>query len=228
MRMLERRKFLRLLPERGTAVMDVGCSDATFLEMLDGLVKKRFGVEMDPSLSVIAKEKLGAENVVEGPFEEVDVPFRGLDAVRINHVIEHFMDPVLALTKINRSLKNNGYLIGETPNTSCISRNLFGRLWGGYSIPRHIHLFNPSTLRMLLEKTGFEVIQIENCLMTTGWSGSIQNFIVDKILGSAPPTGRLKGYLALTLLALPITAVQQLISQTPSMAFLARKVCEIG
>lgn len=225
--LLERRKLVRLLPRAGSAIFDVGCADASYMENLEGVAERRYGLEMNAEMAEAARRRLGTANVIEGFIEEMEIPFRDVDIVRINHVIEHFREPVLALQKMNHTLKLGGYLLGETPNTGCISRRLFGRYWGCYCVPRHLYLFNQESLRVILEKTGFELLRTENRLMTQGWSAAIQNILVDKVLRSVPARGRIHGYLGLIAVTVPITMVQRVVAQTPIMGFLARKVREV-
>ncbi len=215
----------RLLAGRAPAsILDIGCADAGFLGLLEGRVAQRYGIEMDAAMVARARARLGAGCVVHGALEVVDAPWRNIDVVRLNHVIEHFVDPVLALTKVNRFLRAGGVLVGETPNIDCADRRLFGRYWGGYSVPRHLHLFGRRSLAALLRRTGFDLVRVETRLVTVGWSGGIQNLLVGRLGLRPPPTGRFRAYPLLILATLPLTLVQALLGATGVMGFVARKV----
>ncbi|MBI2870544.1 MAG: class I SAM-dependent methyltransferase [Candidatus Omnitrophica bacterium] len=223
LRKQEMRRLMRFLPPSGS-ILDVGCADASFLDMLKGRAAHRYGIEMDDKMAELAASRLGKENIVHGFLETVDAPFRNIDVVRINHVIEHFADPVLALRKINGFLKKGGYVVGETPNVDCLDRHLFGRFWGGYSVPRHLCLFSRRSLEELFRRTGFELIRMEPRLMTLGWSGGLQNLCVHLLNLRPPHTGRFRGYPLFILMTLPFTFLQSLLGKTGVTGFVARRV----
>jgi SAM-dependent methyltransferase len=80
------------------------------------------------------------------------------DLITMFHVIEHIDSPRTAVARLAEWLAPGGVLAVETPNLDSLDAHLFrdGK-WGGYHIPRHWHLFRPSTLSRLLESVGLEV-----------------------------------------------------------------------
>jgi predicted SAM-dependent methyltransferase len=75
----------------------------------------------------------------------------------MNHVIEHFHDPIDALRISHRLLKPGGILWIATPNLASLGHAVFRRDWIGLDPPRHLVLFTRSALARALAATGFEL-----------------------------------------------------------------------
>lgn len=75
------------------------------------------------------------------------------------HVLDHLTDPVHHLSELHRCLKPNGLLSIVVHN----ERSFLARISGpGHPIysPQHPQLFNPATLRLILKKAGFSVVDV--------------------------------------------------------------------
>jgi predicted SAM-dependent methyltransferase len=113
------------------------------------------GVEPDPNAAAVARANGIA--VVNELLEEASFPPASFDAVTMNHVIEHFHDPIEALRISHRLLKPDGVLWIATPNLASRGHSLFGRDWIGLDPPRHLVLFTRSSLAGALAATGFKL-----------------------------------------------------------------------
>ncbi len=145
---------------RGT-LLDFGCGDGAFLRHMRNLGWTVTGVERDPRAAEVARETLGADSV---HLELADVRMAGhdeYDAITLSHVIEHLLDPVEALTECANCLRPGGTLVIATPNTASHGHRRFGRSWLHLDPPRHIHLFNPSTLTEIARRAGLHVERVE-------------------------------------------------------------------
>ncbi|MDP8224073.1 MAG: class I SAM-dependent methyltransferase [Candidatus Lernaella stagnicola] len=139
-------------------LLDVGCYDGPFMLAAQRLGFAVEGVEIDERGAAAARER-GLE-VVVGPFEEVDLhpPY---DVVTFVHSLEHFEDPLAALTRAGDLLRPGGALLVEVPDFDAWSRRLLGRRWRQF-IADHFHFFEPRTLRRCLEETGFADAHLQN------------------------------------------------------------------
>jgi hypothetical protein len=54
----------------------------------------------------------------------------------------------------------SGQLVIVTPNTSSLGQAYFGRDWRGIEPPRHLYLYNPESIRTLVETAGLRVRDI--------------------------------------------------------------------
>ena len=75
-------------------------------------------------------------------------------------VLEHVLDPDPMLCSILQRLKPGGLLVLSTPNENSVeTRLLKGR--SSNLLYDHVRLYNPRTLALLLQRLGFEVLEIE-------------------------------------------------------------------
>jgi 2-polyprenyl-3-methyl-5-hydroxy-6-metoxy-1,4-benzoquinol methylase len=140
-------------------ILDVGCGNGQFLQMVRQMGWRGFGVETDAAAAAVARSQ-GSEIIAArlddlGP--EHDSSF---DAVTLSHVIEHVPTPLDLLRDCWRLLKPGGYLWLETPNADSMGYEIYGSNWRGLEAPRHLVLFTAASLQLNLRQAGFERIRI--------------------------------------------------------------------
>jgi 2-polyprenyl-3-methyl-5-hydroxy-6-metoxy-1,4-benzoquinol methylase len=153
----ERRKlqllFIDELPPG--ELLEVGCGSGGRLPLFKALGWRVTGQDVDPVAAGEARRTTGAE-VHVGPIEELARTQRRFNAIVVNHVIEHVVDPVALLRVCRSMLRPRGALICVTPNASSWGHRRFGANWMSLDPPRHISLFTPSALRMASRMAGYE------------------------------------------------------------------------
>ncbi len=218
----EAKRMLRFAPEGG-ALLDVGCGDGAFLRAFQAQTD-RFAISgLEFSAAGASKAKSRGFSVATGSLEEAPLEPAAYDVIRLNHVLEHFIEPRRALRNAFSALKPGGLLIGETPNTDALDSRILGKYWGEVHYPRHLWLLSRRALRDLATSVGFEVEAIDNCRRTAGWTCGIQNWLVSALGLRPPPNGRFWWYPALIVIFLPVTFVQALVSSTAVVEFRFRK-----
>lgn len=155
---------------RGQRVLDIGCDTGTFLKAAQaefGIVP--VGIDV-AELAVNLARQQGIEayqvRVEEAPSQLADFP-----AATAIDLIEHVPEPAEFLEQVRARLRPDGILYLETPNIrSMVYR--FGqglsRLTGGRPAglierlfpPQHIQYFTSSSLRLVAESAGFEVVRL--------------------------------------------------------------------
>ena len=161
---------------RGPAkVLDVGCGSGVLLARMKSLGWETEGVEIDPG-GVEAARARGV-TVHQGQLADAQFPDNHFDAVHSAHVIEHVYDPVALLKECYRILKPGGTLVIITPNTAGWGHRLFGRAWLNLDPPRHLILFNTSTLRVAAEKHGFEIVRLDSTVRSAWVYGALSRKI---------------------------------------------------
>ena len=120
------------------------------------------GVDFDAPAVANARRKGLA--VRAGALEDQRYPEASFDLVHMSHVIEHVPDPLATLAEIRRVLRPGGTLVLATPNSRSWGHTKFGRSWLHLEPPRHLHLFNRSTLHAAAVRTGFGSISIRSNL----------------------------------------------------------------
>lgn len=127
-------------------LLDVGCGNGIFLDQMKQLGWDVVGVEPDEGAVSIAVQKFGLE-VLHGSLEEAKFPNGHFDAITLNHVIEHVLDPIELLKECCRVLRPGGKLVVVTPNIRSLGAHVFGEHWRGLEVPRHLFLFSTWSLR---------------------------------------------------------------------------------
>lgn len=84
---------------------------------------------------------------------------RKFDIVYHRDVLSHLYDPIETFQSINQSLEEKGLVVFETGNIADVhSRHL--ALFSQFLYPDHLYFFGEKSLRLLLERTGFECVRI--------------------------------------------------------------------
>src|SRR5262245_16551145 len=165
-----------------SVVCEIGCGDGSTLLT----VKKYYpefrviGIDLQFSKSQRALLTAGGIELIEAPFEDVEVDSNSWDVVIMNQLVEHLWNVSDCLKKINRALKPDGLLTVSTPNVDGYDRKWFQNLWGGYHTPRHLNLFSYQSLRKYLEKFGFKEMKHTHLLAPLVWVTSVYNYRVAK------------------------------------------------
>ena len=217
-----KKEILSLIGNSGR-ILDVGCADGNYLDFLrkDGKEGwELYGTDISESAAKKAIEK--GYKVYIGELEDLEIPNGYFDLVRMNHVIEHVINPKSTLEKVFKILKQRGLSIVETPNTSCPDFFIFRKYWGALHFPRHIHLFSPRTLTVMAKKCGFRVTKTKHTIMPTGWSLGIQNYLCNRFELKIT-NGRIRMYPFLLILFIPILIAQKLVKHSTMVRFVIEK-----
>jgi len=138
-------------------LLDIGCGSGAFMHTAKEHLFSPQGIDISKkAVDFITNElKLSAST---NTVSELDQQF---DIVTLWHVLEHFLDPVVELTKIHSKLNNNGMILGEVPNWNSIKFQLSGKKWEGGNHPLyHRSFFTPETLEESYNKAGFSKFRI--------------------------------------------------------------------
>jgi 2-polyprenyl-3-methyl-5-hydroxy-6-metoxy-1,4-benzoquinol methylase len=146
--------------ESYTNILDVGCSSGTLLKNIGKLSAKPilYGIEMNDNYrNFIVKNKIAqVENITN---DDINTYFEGrknkFDFISIVHVLEHLSDPKKALESIYQLLNGGGIMYIEVPNLKTPYNNLRKQYFAIY----HLYYFTETTLRNLLKKVGFEIME---------------------------------------------------------------------
>jgi len=134
-------------------VVDLGCGDGDFVELLEENGITAIGVDSDPKCCAAAQQR--GLNIV---CQDVFVYLRGLEAESVDgifsaHLVEHLpYEKVLELLRLSkRALRKGGCIVLTTPNV----RGLFSHLEMFYMHFGHVTFYHPKLLCFFLEYTGF-------------------------------------------------------------------------
>lgn len=147
------------------SLLDVGCGNGEFLSTASEAGWRVMGIDPDPkAVAEVAKKGF---KVSHGGIDVLCTENDVFDFISLSHVIEHVHEPQIVLKACYRLLKPGGYLWIETPNINSFGHFLLRNKWYPLDPPRHLSLFNHSSLRTLLSSIGFDMLatpwQLNEC-----------------------------------------------------------------
>jgi SAM-dependent methyltransferase len=141
------------------AIADIGCWVGFLLaEARDRGWRECIGVEPSTFASTYARERLGLDVRQEGLLD-ADLPLGHFDAVCMGDVLEHLTDTDRALARMRELLAPGGVLVLAVPDAGSRIARLLGKRWWSV-IPTHIHYFTRQSIATMLERAGFEVLEM--------------------------------------------------------------------
>ena len=149
-----------LVPPAAPTLLEIGCGHG---EVLLEARRRGFqvtGIEPSEPAAATANARLGTPLVEAGSIETADLCPESFDAILAADVIEHVRDPATLLKRVQLLLRPGGTLLLVTPSLDSWTRRLLRSRWLEYKI-EHLYYFNPASIRLLLEKTGFSQIRIQ-------------------------------------------------------------------
>lgn len=172
----------------GGRALDVGCGNGAFLTLLTRHGWDVYGVDASQAAASAAEAR--GVPVFVGEVQEAPLTPQSFAYVCMSHSIEHVWDPLEALQTVYELVEPGGRLYVETPNISSLVARRFGTYWFNLDSPRHLWLFNPTTLGRALRQSGFEVTELTSKsfgsrpLSTMRWEST---FRVEESEGRALP-----------------------------------------
>ena len=140
-------------------IVDVGSASGMFVE--EAIKSKYFDkvIGIEPSTAQAeTSRKLGME-VIESTLEKVEGYDAYADIVVSFETIEHVSSPSDFLASCNKIMKKNGLLILTCPNFLGFDILCLGEKSESLDI-EHINMFNPESVKILLERNNFKILEI--------------------------------------------------------------------
>lgn len=151
----EARKLLRQVGKTPKRALDFGCGSGLFTRCLG---------DVSPGSTVVGSDfdANPPGELSDRPYlssEELSATSHQFDLITAMHVIEHDDDPSRLLQRLKSLGTNDCTFVFEVPNVACAWAKVFGRSWDAWYLPFHRVHFTRSSLKGLLERNGFEVLQ---------------------------------------------------------------------
>lgn len=141
---------------KGMRLLDVGCGNGERLVRARSAGWDVVGVDLDAKSVEVARNQ--GLDVRQGDIGVLDSEQDRFDAITLSHIIEHVHEPLAVLRQCYALLKPGGWLWLETPNLDALGHQRYRENWRGLEPPRHLVLFNRSSLLRTLEQAGFHKI----------------------------------------------------------------------
>jgi len=139
-------------------LLDVGCADGGFLAAARDAGFDVRGVE--PAGSAVAVARKRGLDVATGTLDDVPLLPASLDVVTMWHVLEHIAGPMATLERVREALVPGGHVLVEVPNAESIRAERDGGNWHAAELLHHVGQYGPRSLRTLVERAGFTVLDL--------------------------------------------------------------------
>lgn len=138
--------------------LDVGCGAGSLLAAAKRADWLATGVEVSkPSIDFLQERGF---QVFHGELEAAHFVENSFDVVTASEILEHISQPLALLKESLRILRPGGLFWATTPHGRGVSARLLGADWTCVSPPEHLQLFSVKGIKGLLEKAGFQKVQI--------------------------------------------------------------------
>lgn len=136
-------------------VLDVGCGNPSFLELLQQNAKVDCtGIDFSDSGW---KEKIYPKLTLKKVAIEDFVPAKQFDVITLWHYLEHDYNPSQTIEKLSACLKKGGKLIIEVPDYKSLTARIQKSHWQGWHSPRHISLATKKSFDFLFQTDKWEI-----------------------------------------------------------------------
>ncbi|MDQ3016359.1 MAG: class I SAM-dependent methyltransferase [Bacteroidota bacterium] len=138
-------------------LLDVGAGTGHFAKYMKDHGWDVLALEPDNKARKVASEKLGLDIL---PLESLaDQQKDSYDVITLWHVLEHVHNVEGYIDQFHAILKTAGTLIIAVPNHTSTDAKKYGEKWAAYDVPRHLWHFSPASMKILLERHGFNLHQ---------------------------------------------------------------------
>jgi 2-polyprenyl-3-methyl-5-hydroxy-6-metoxy-1,4-benzoquinol methylase len=136
-------------------ILDVGCGEGKLLCSVSELgFKNLLGV--DPLIKKDIQYRNGLK-ILRKTIHDVEDKW---DLIMFHHSFEHLPDPLETLQKVSSLLKSNGVCLVRIPTVSSYAWRHYGIKWVQLDAPRHFFLYSVEGMKILADRTGFELCNI--------------------------------------------------------------------
>jgi 2-polyprenyl-3-methyl-5-hydroxy-6-metoxy-1,4-benzoquinol methylase len=144
-----------------TNALEIGCAYGFFAELFTqkNPTATYIGYDIVPEAINYGKEQLHQPVYCED-YLSVEIPENSVTDVFMWDVIEHLPNPELFIEKIAKELKSGGRIYITTGDIERFVPRFKKEKWRMIHPPSHLHYFSKNTLKKLLEKNGFELVEV--------------------------------------------------------------------
>lgn len=136
-------------------ILDVGCGSGTLLNDL-----KNLGFDNLSGIDLYIDDDIKYDKgltVLKKSIFDIDGQF---DLIMFHHCFEHISNPSETLESVSKLLNKDGLCLIRIPTVSSYAWKFYKNNWVQLDAPRHFFLFSIESIKLLAEKTGFEIVDI--------------------------------------------------------------------
>jgi len=141
-------------------ILDVGCGKPSFLKACaQKLICQTMGIDFSDEGWKDQSAHFEELNLQVAEIKDLPSSLQP-DVITMWHYLEHDYTPLENLRYLKSIAKPSTTLIIEVPNFDSTSRKKYGKDWAGWHTPRHISMFSPDNVELLLQKSGWKVSKL--------------------------------------------------------------------
>ncbi len=174
------RDIVRHLPSatssRQNSVLDVGCGRGLLLERFQQNGWRVAGTQVSETARRACERRLG-QPIGSGELPDLDFEAGAFRAVTFYHVLEHLVRPFDYLREAHRLLRDDGLLVVEVPNAAAPGFRVLGSRDFAFDYPHHLYFFDEVTLRGIVDRAGFDVVDVSRFSLEYAPFTTLQNLL---------------------------------------------------
>jgi len=141
--------------------LDFGCGGGSLVREASCAGWNAFGLELNKALAESANAYWGGERILSYSLDELKHQFAGyFDVINSSRVFEHLTDPLGTARSLVELLREGGIFSLDVPNIFDLKSYL--RRSAAINPTGHLYHFSAKTIRQLLIKAGFTIVQLKN------------------------------------------------------------------
>jgi cyclopropane fatty-acyl-phospholipid synthase-like methyltransferase len=169
---------------KNSRLFEIGAAYGFFLEAARDEFCTIDGIDICADGCLYAQDKLGVK-IRCGDFLETSIEKGRYDIFCMWDTIEHLTQPHLYIKKISETIKKEGIVAITTGDIDSLNARMAGKRWRLICPPAHLFYFSIKTISALLNRYGFEVLEVAHTGNYRTLGGMLlrrQNSIVHKML----------------------------------------------
>ena len=136
-------------------ILEIGAGQGQVMYWFEKEGFSIMGIEPDENNVKLINQKLNQGKCIVGTAENFQIKEK-FEIIWMSHVLEHLIDPIQFLKKIQKNLSTDGIFFIEVPN--CENESMLN---SSITLLPHTLHFSKKSLINLVEKTGFKVIRCD-------------------------------------------------------------------
>ena len=152
-----KRKILQKHTPEGCRHMDYGAGVGYFVQACKTNGFNSFGYEPNEKARTIAC-KSGLDIMDLDNF--YNIKSDSVDVISMWHVLEHIHNLDEVLQKMVNALTKDGTMVLAVPNIESWDSKYYKEKWAAFDVPRHLYHFSSSTIDMLFDRFGMQIVDI--------------------------------------------------------------------
>ena len=155
------RTLQKIIPDLpGRDIFEIGCAYGFFLDEAQHFVKSVAGMDISQDEIAYGRGRFGLD-IQQGDYLKRELSEK-YDLIAMWDTVEHLQRPDLFIAKVKDDLKPGGFLALTTGDIGSVNARLRGQKWRMIHPPTHLHYFSTSTMRVLLDRHGFDVVHLSH------------------------------------------------------------------